>query len=113
MRVANLRAITALACLAAAAAPVLADPIPALGEHPAVLVQRQPQHIDPNTFVVQPPASVTWGRGHANGEHPAVLVARRAATTGIDPNTFLVQPPASVTWTIESVANPLKLAGAL
>jgi hypothetical protein len=30
------------------------------GEHPAVLVARQVKTIDPNTFLVQPPASVTW-----------------------------------------------------
>jgi hypothetical protein len=29
-------------------------------EHPAVQVARQRQTVDPNTFLVQPPASVTW-----------------------------------------------------
>ncbi len=70
-----------------------------LGEHPAVLVQRQAAAIDPNTFIVQPPASVTWVAGHANHEHPAVIVARLAAQgRGIDPNTFIVQPPATTAW---------------
>lgn len=37
-------------------------PVHANGEHPAVLAARQAQHphIDSNTFIVQPPASVVW-----------------------------------------------------
>jgi hypothetical protein len=35
----------------------------ALGQHPAVLVHARPQGIDPNHFIVQPPASVTWTLG--------------------------------------------------
>jgi hypothetical protein len=30
------------------------------GEHPAVLVARQAVTVNANTFIVQPPASVTW-----------------------------------------------------
>ena len=47
----------------------------ALGEHPAVLVARlaSTRGIDSNTFIVQPPASVTWTRGPA--AEPALQVA--------------------------------------
>lgn len=68
-----------------------------LGQHPAVIVKARAPGIDPNLFIVAPPASVTWVHPHANGEHPAV--ARRGVASGVDANTFLVQPPASVTWT--------------
>ena len=82
-----------------------------LGQHPAVLVQAQAPRIDPNRFIVAPPASVTWVRSHANAEHPAVLVARQAPSASIDVNTFLVQPPVTVTWTPGPSAEPaLKLA---
>lgn len=30
------------------------------GEHPAVLVARQAKVVNTNTYLVQPPASVTW-----------------------------------------------------
>lgn len=30
------------------------------GEHPAVLVARQAQTVNPNTYLVQPPVAVTW-----------------------------------------------------
>jgi len=85
-------------------------------DHPAVAVQRLAAHasIDPNTFLVQPPASVHWTAApasarHANGAHPAVIVAARAST-GIDPNTFLVQPPATTAWV--APAPTLQLADA-
>ncbi len=70
-----------------------------LGQHPAVLVQKAPQSIDPNTFIVAHPAQVTFKSGHAGHEHPALTARRDAVTTGIDTNTFLVQPPATTTWT--------------
>jgi len=70
-----------------------------LGQHPAVIVKARAPGIDPNLFIVAPPASVTWVHTHANGEHPAVAVARRGPAAGVDANTFLVQPPATVTWT--------------
>lgn len=82
-----------------------------LGQHPAMLVQAQTQGIDPNHFIVMPPASVTWVRSHANAEHPAVA-ARHAPSAGVDANTFLVQPPAAVTWALHSAAEPVKLAQA-
>lgn len=46
------------------------------GEHPAVLVARQAagRGIDSNTFLVQPPASVTWTLG------PAAQTGLRVAT---------------------------------
>lgn len=30
------------------------------GEHPAVLVARQAQTVNPNTYLVQPPVAVNW-----------------------------------------------------
>lgn len=64
--------------------------------------------VDPNTFIVQPPASVTWTVRSANHEHPAVVVARRRAS--IDANTFIVQPPARVSWTLQSEPQQRTLA---
>ena len=55
--------------------------------------------IDPNTFIVQPPASVRWTVRSANSDHPAVIVAREKAA--INANTFIVQPPASTSWTVQ------------
>jgi hypothetical protein len=46
------------------------------GEHPALLVARQVKTIDPNTFLVQPPASVTW-----TVQPKAKLSASASATT--------------------------------
>jgi hypothetical protein len=46
--------------LAAQADDGTPTPRHANGEHPAVLVARQVKSLDPNTFLVQPPASVTW-----------------------------------------------------
>lgn len=60
--------------------------------------------IDPNTFLVQPPATTRWlaRGGHANADHPAVAVARMQRSATVDPNTFLVQPPVAVSWTVET-----------
>lgn len=69
-----------------------------LGQHPAVLVQRMAQHIDPNTFIVAHPAHVTSAAGHAGYEHPALTAWREAAHPKVDPNSFLVQPPATTAW---------------
>lgn len=59
--------------------------------------------IDPNTFLVQPPASTQWmvRASHANGDHPAVVVARLQRVATVDANTFLVQPPVAVVWTVQ------------
>lgn len=58
--------VLAVAAMLVSAAPAQADAVsaptarPVLGQHPAVLVQRRVQGIDPNRFIVQPPASVRW-----------------------------------------------------
>ena len=46
-------------------------------EHPAVVVARQAREarIDPNTFIVQPPAGVTW-REHGDDTAQAVASGR-------------------------------------
>ncbi|MBQ0932145.1 hypothetical protein KAK07_09910 [Ideonella sp. 4Y16] len=109
-----LASLTLLTTSALAADP--AAPAHANADHPAVAQQRLAAHasIDPNTFLVQPPASVHWTAApaatqHAGGAHPAVIVAARTAA-GIDPNTFLVQPPATTAWT--APAPTLRLADA-
>lgn len=54
-------------------------PVHANGEHPAVIIARRAAQgqmaIDPNTYVVQPPASVTW-LAHSDAPE-AVTVAGR------------------------------------
>jgi hypothetical protein len=71
-----------------------------VGRHPAVAAAAQiGSAIDPNQFLVQPPASVQWAHAHTNGEHPAVLVSGRPAARAVDANQFIVQPPAAVRWT--------------
>ena len=45
------------------------------GEHPAVIVAARAPAIDPNVFIVQPPASVQWTMGPAP-EAQVALVAR-------------------------------------
>lgn len=51
------------------------------GEHPAVLVARQAQHphIDSNTFIVQPPASVVW-TGRSAGAADVVAASSTAVS---------------------------------
>lgn len=64
--VASLLAGTALASVAQAVARHPAKPTESAGranfEHPAVVVHRRAARpsIDPNTFIVQPPAQVEW-----------------------------------------------------
>ena len=97
-----LTSLTLLATNAFAADPAALPH--ANADHPAVAQQRLAAHagIDPNTFLVQPPASVHWtvapaATRHANGSQAAVIIAARASTC-IDPNPFLVQPPATTAW---------------
>jgi hypothetical protein len=56
--------LIAAALLATTLAARAADETPparhANAEHPAVLVAHQAKTLDPNTFLVQPPAAVTW-----------------------------------------------------
>jgi hypothetical protein len=88
--------LVALALLTTFSAAAQAEA--ALGEHPAVLVQRHAVTIDPNTFVVAHPAGLALRRGHAGYEHPAVAARRDAGSAGIDANVFIVQPPATAAW---------------
>jgi hypothetical protein len=54
-------AALALAPVFAAQAAEQAKPVRhANGEHPAVLVARQTQAVNPNTYLVQPPVAVQW-----------------------------------------------------
>jgi len=70
--------IVALAALATAAGTAFAQDH-RLGQHPAVLVQHQAAHIDPNTFIVGHPAGLAWVAAPSmTYDHPAVIVARMA-----------------------------------
>lgn len=73
-----------------------------IGQHPAVFSPRQLPAINPSTFIVAHPASLSWQRGHANHAHPAV--SAHDARPGIDTGSYLVQPPASTRWTLGSSA---------
>lgn len=59
MKPRNLRLLAAALVVTSLAHPVIAE---TLGEHPAVLVARtwNSRGIDPNTFIVLPPAATTW-----------------------------------------------------
>jgi hypothetical protein len=59
-RLALIAALVLAPALAAQAAEPAAPARHANGEHPAVLVARQAQAVNTNTYLVQPPATVTW-----------------------------------------------------
>lgn len=69
-----------------------------VGQHPAVFSARKLPGVDPSTFIVQHPASLSWRAGHANHEHPAVAQKAESGLISVDANTFIVQPPAHVDW---------------
>jgi len=72
-----------------------------LGQHPAVLVQRQAAHIDPNTFIVGHPAGLAWvATPSMTYDHPAVAVARMARQDreAAQLALYLAQPPMAAAW---------------
>lgn len=69
-----------------------------VGQHPAVFAARKLPGVDPSTFIVQHPASLSWRAGHANHAHPAVARRGETGLESVDVNTFIVQPPAHVDW---------------
>ncbi len=77
-----------------------------IGQHPAVFAARKLPAVDPSTFIVQHPASLSWRAGHANHEHPAVAQKAESGLNSVDANTFIVQPPAHVDW-LELRATPI------
>ena len=114
-RTTALALLATLATLAAQAAEPVACSHPALARGMACVA---PAGIDPNHFLVQPPASTRWlvRGGHANFDHPAVAVARMQRSASVDANHFIVQPPVSVTWTVQPTdiilaATPAQAAG--
>ena len=93
----------ALAIIAAAAGTAFAQDAQEhrLGEHPAVLVQRQAAHIDPNTFIVAHPAGLAWvATPSKTYDHPAVIVARMARQDreAAQLALYLAQPPMAAAW---------------
>lgn len=79
-----------------------------VGQHPAVYAPRELPSVNPSTFIVAPPAAVTWTAiPHANHEHPAVTSRRDGVH--LDTNAYLVQPPAHVEW-LEAQATTNALA---
>jgi len=74
------------AALPRPASAVVAMPVHANGEHPAVRMARMARRvdgrgIDPNTFIVQPPASVRWTLGPE--ADPSVKLAAGAGTAAV------------------------------
>ena len=83
----------------ATAQDTAADPAArTLGEHPAVLIKRQAQQIDPNRFILMHPAGLfVIATPSPTYDHPAVIVARMAREPS-DLDRFMAQPPVASAW---------------
>ena len=69
-----------------------------LGQHPAILAQRQAPQIDTNRFIPMHPAGLfVIATPTPTYDHPAVAVARMQAATA-DPQRYIEQPPVAVAW---------------
>ena len=69
-----------------------------LGEHPAILVKRQPQQIDPNRFILMHPAGLfVIDTPSPTYDHPAVIVARMAREPS-ELDRYMAQPPVASAW---------------
>lgn len=88
---------TVLLCLAGQAVAQDAAQHP-LGQHPAVLVQRQQRSIDPNLFIVAHPAGLqVVAAPTPTFAHPAVAVQRLAAAQAALAR-LMDQPPVASAW---------------
>lgn len=88
---------TVLLCLAGPAVAQDAAQHP-LGQHPAVLVQRQQRSIDPNLFIVAHPARLlVVAAPTPTFAHPAVVVQRLAAAQAALAG-LMDQPPVASAW---------------
>lgn len=77
----------------------------AMGQHPAILVQRMQQPgIDTNRFILAHPAGLmVIATPTPTFDHPAVIVARRAKQSDADQQAaqlalYLSQPPVASAW---------------
>ena len=69
-----------------------------LGEHPAILVKRQAQQIDPNRFILMHPAGLfVIAAPSPTYNHPAVTVARMAREPS-ELDRYMAQPPVASAW---------------
>lgn len=79
-------------------APAAAPSAHTLGQHPAILVQRQVPGIDPNHFIVAHPARLAViATPSPTYAHPAVAVARMARQAS-DLDRYMAQPPVATAW---------------
>lgn len=70
----------------------------ALGEHPAILVKRQAQQVDPNRLILMHPAGLfVIAAPSPTYDHPAVIVARMAREPS-DFDRYMAQPPVASAW---------------
>lgn len=71
-----------------------------LGQHPAILVQRQTPQIDTNRFILMHPAGLfVIATPTPTYDHPAVAVARMARqASAADLQRYIEQPPIAVAW---------------
>ena len=70
----------------------------ALGQHPAILVQRQLPRIDTNRFILAHPAGLqVIDTPSPTYDHPAVVVARLARQAS-DLERYMAQPPVASAW---------------
>jgi hypothetical protein len=70
----------------------------ALGQHPAILVQRMQPGIDTNRFIVAHPAGLqVIATPTPTYDHPAVIVARMAREASLL-DTYMAQPPIASQW---------------
>jgi hypothetical protein len=94
-------AVTALLALAAGSHALAQDAEHALGQHPAVLVQRQQPTINPNTFIVAHPAGLALvATPSPTYAHPAVAVQRMARSNDDAARlaVLIAQPPVATHW---------------
>ena len=69
-----------------------------LGEHPAILVKRQAQQVDPNRLILLHPASLfVIAAPSPTYDHPAVVVARMSREPS-DLDRYMAQPPVASAW---------------
>ena len=75
-----------------------ADPMHTLGEHPAVLVKRQSQQVDPNRLILMHPAGLfVIAAPSPTYDHPAVIIARRSREAS-ELDRYMAQPPVASAW---------------
>lgn len=71
-----------------------------LGQHPAILIQRQTPQIDTNRLILMHPAGLfVIATPTPTYDHPAVAVARMAQqASASDLQRYIEQPPIAIAW---------------